>query len=342
MSNDITFYANNNLAVQSQNIYIIIEINSKKYAFRALDVLEIIKVIELDSFNQMFSCILGVIRYKKEPIGVLDLREIFKEERKVYGLNSKIIIVNNKKSKVAFIVDKVIDILNFEQDEIQNNPYTEQTPFFDGIYAKEEERIYILNVEEIISYIYKNASKFDTDGNQQQKFLVNDELSREILKKRKTELYKISNIEPQNISLYDSGVSFNIDEYRYYMNMASIKEFYKVGNTKIIKVPCTKDFIYGIINIKGEYITVIDIKMLYHNRKTTLKEKSTVIVLNSNEFKIGILADEIKESLDVNFNEISQNSTQSQDKIPEFIKDKEVYQIIYADELLKDERLIIC
>ena len=148
----------------------------------------------------------------------------------------------------------------------------------------------------------------------------------------------------QNVAtLYDKGVSFIINDAKYYINMASVKEFYKVNNAKFIKVPNTKDFIIGLINIKGEYITVIDIRRFFYNSKTTIKEKSTIIILNSSEFKIGILTDEICESLDINFEEIIQNKLQKQDedKMVEFVKDNEIYQVLEIDKLLNDERLIV-
>ena len=72
-------------------------------------------------------------------------------------------------------------------------------------------------------------------------------------------------------------------------------------------------------------------------------EKSTIIILNSEEFKLGILADEICESMDVDFDEIIQNRLQNQDetKMMEFVKDNEIYQVLDIEKLFKDERLTI-
>ena len=125
--------------------------------------------------------------------------------------------------------------------------------------------------------------------------------------------------------------------------MASVREFYKVNNSKFINVPNTKDYIYGLVNIKGDYITVLDIRRFFNNSKTKIKEKSTIIILNSDEFKLGILADEICESMDVDFEEIIQNRFQKQDdnKMMEFVKDNEIYQVLDVEKLFQDERLIL-
>ena len=91
-------------------------------------------------------------------------------------------------------------------------------------------------------------------------------------------------------------------------------------------------------------ITILDIKKFYNQSKTKLKEKSTIIILNSEEYKIGILADEICETINIDTNAINQNKINKQEDSPieEFVKNDEIYQIIDAEKLLQSEKLIIC
>ena len=101
-------------------------------------------------------------------------------------------------------------------------------------------------------------------------------------------------------------------------------------------------YIKGLINIKGDYTTVLDIRKFFNTSATKIKEKSTIIILNSNEFKIGILADEICENMNIDFEEILQNRLQKDDnKMLEFVKDGEIYQVLDVEKLFQDERLTI-
>ena len=96
---------NNNLILNNFNIpestqentnnYTLFEINARKYAIETKNVLEIVKVMEMDYSHQMPSYILGTIKFSDTPTGVIDLREVFKKERIVYGLSAKIIIIKN-------------------------------------------------------------------------------------------------------------------------------------------------------------------------------------------------------------------------------------------------------
>ena len=328
-------------AIEEEN-YTFIEIDEKIYAVKTSNVLEILKIMELDYPNIMPSCVLGILKYDQSPVGVIDLREIFKDKRIVYDLSAKLLVIKTKETISAIICDKVIDIKKLDKSKIHPLPYGKETDFFEGVYINSDENVYLMNVENIVQYVEANSSNF-TMGSENL-YIVNDEKSKEILKERKNILSKTEEDIQGVIPLYDRGVSFIINKIKYYINMASVKEFYKVNNSKFIKIPNTPDYIFGLINIKGDYITILDVRRFFNTSATTIKEKSTVIILNSNEYKIGILADEICESMDVDFDEIIQNriSNQEDGKMLEFVKDGEIYQVLDIETLLKDERLTIC
>ncbi len=347
MQNNITVSDRNFIETnESQNLdeyYTLIEINEKIFGIKTKNVLEIVKVMELDYPNKMPSCILGIVEYEQTPIGVIDLREVFKSKRIIYDLSAKILVLKTKKTMISIICDKVLDIKKLNKEKIHPLPYQKQTDFYEGLYINENENVYILNIENIVSYIESNPEVFENNLDRLS-YIVDDEHSKKILAERKNFLLKVTDDIPVITPLYDRGVSFIINNVKYYINMASVKEFFKVNNSKFIKVPSTPDYIFGLINIKGDYITVIDIRRFFNTSKTQIKEKSTIIILNSSEYKIGILADEICESMNVDFEEILQNrlNSQEENKMLEFVKDEEIYQVLDAEKLLQDERLTIC
>jgi len=330
-----------NAIKEPKEIYITVKIADLTYAIKTSEISEIIKVIELDFPNNLPTCVVGIIRFDNKPIAVVDLREIQKKERIVYNLDSEIVILKTETTTISIICDKVVDVRKLAKEKIHPVPFGNKLDFIEGLYINQNENIYILKPENLTSYIEKNQ-EFFINQNPNELFLVNDENSREILKDRKNFLIKDIQEIQTNKELYDMGVSFIINNIKYYINMASVKEFHKINNLKIIKIPSTPDYIFGLINIKGDYITILDIRKFFNNSKTELKEKSTLIIINSNEFKIGILADEICENININFEEIIQNRLQKEDnKMLEFVKDGEIYQVIDVEKLLQDERLTI-
>ncbi|MBQ2983887.1 MAG: chemotaxis protein CheW [Candidatus Gastranaerophilales bacterium] len=342
-----------NLAIKEENKLIeqkndknftLIEVDSKKYALKTKAVQEIVKIIEFDYPLEMPTCVLGLIKHEEKPISVIDLRELFKKERIVYDTNAKIIVAKTQNATLAFLCDKVIDIKKLNATNIHNLPFQKENDFYDGIFIENEENIYILNVENIQKYLENYKGEIQ-DEKTAKNFIKTDEQTTLILKERKTLLYQYNNDLAQiDTPLYDRGVSFSINDVKYYINLASIKEFHRLNDQKFIKVPNCPEYIMGLINIKGDYICILDIRSLYGATKTQIKEKSTLIILNSEEFKIGILADEICENMNIDFEEIIQNKIQKQedDKMLEFVKNDEIYQIIDTEKLLNDKRLTIC
>ena len=327
---------------KEDEIFTLFELENKTYALSAKNVLEIIKLIEIDYPNKMPSCFLGLIEYNQSPIGVIDLREAFKIPRVRYKMNSKVIIYECKDRIISFVCDKIIDVKKLDKKKISYMPY-QQEKFYDGLYINEDENIYILNPQNLLDYIENNSQIFEYEKNPSE-FLPEEQEQKETLKKRRELLKNIDGATQNQKPLYDMGVSFKIDDIKYYINMANVREFFKVNNSKFIKVPNTPEYIFGLINIKGEYITVLDLRRFYTDKITTLKEKSTIIILNSQEYKLGLLADEILESMNIDFEEIIQNKIQKQDDTSkmEFVKNGEIYQIIELKQLLDDERLTIC
>ena len=345
MQSDLTLYdfepAKKNEKKVNEINYAIIEINKKIYAINTCHVLEIIKTLELERYGNMPESILGFFDYKQNHIPVIDLREIFKEERVIYNTNSEIVIIKSENAIISIICDKVCDILKFNKDNIRPVTYQGQKEFFEGIFINNDNNPYIININNLANYI-KTNSQSSVDGSKN--YLVESEEAQIILRERKALLKKTEQNIQKATPIFDMGVSFSIDAIKYYINMASVKEFFKLNDAKITKVPSVPSFIIGLINIRGEYITILDIRNFYDGAETKIKEKSTIIILNSQELKIGILADEILESMNINYNEIIQNKLQKQDeeKLNEFVKNEEIYQVLDIEKLFNNERLAIC
>ncbi len=75
-------------------------------------------------------------------------------------------------------------------------------------------------------------------------------------------------------------------ENRYIREVYALKDF--------TPLPCTPSFVFGIINIRGRIVSVIDIKRFFDLPDRGLSDQNKVIVLSSSTMEFGILADEIR------------------------------------------------
>ena len=70
-----------------------------------------------------------------------------------------------------------------------------------------------------------------------------------------------------------------------------VEEILPAGN--LAKVPCTPEFIAGVVNQRGNFLTVIDLKHFFQTAEATYPETASVIVIKGGSITAGIIADEI-------------------------------------------------
>ncbi len=128
-----------------------------------------------------------------------------------------------------------------------------------------------------------------------------DLLAREILKKRAQKLAaETSPGKNQNNNM--TVVEFRIAHEIYALELSRIRIIYPLKNLTFI--PGTPDFIRGVINLRGEIISVVDLKVFFELPDHGFTSLSQVIILTSDEMEFGILADEILGVTELSKNDI--------------------------------------
>lgn len=70
----------------------------------------------------------------------------------------------------------------------------------------------------------------------------------------------------------------------------------------VTKVPKAPNYIKGLINLRGNIKSLVDINLLLKVNSDT--EQSSIIILNVQDEEIGICVDEVEEVLDIDENQI--------------------------------------
>lgn len=89
-------------------------------------------------------------------------------------------------------------------------------------------------------------------------------------------------------------VEFRLAAERYAFESSMVREVVPIS--ELTPVPCTPPFVLGIINLRGQILSVIDIKKLFGLPEKGITQLNKVIVLSSDEMEFGVLADEVSGS----------------------------------------------
>ena len=324
-----------------EKIYTIVSIANDIYAIDAKCVLEILKFVELSRPERLPSHIAGLFEYDGKIINVVDIKSILNIEPSPYDINSMIVVIKAEQDIFAVMVNRVLDVKRVDRNDMQEIPYSTKHNFIEHIYDYKDSQCNILNIASINNWIKTHPDDSDTDKGFE--LIPTDAKSLEILHERRLEYIEKTSKNPYSImSDKDEFVSFFVGENKYCIKMNDIKGFYKLQEIKMTKVPCTPDFILGLVNIKGDFICVIDIKNYFHSQKLPYSGSGTIIVLNSDEFKIGILADAIGDNIQIKPDEIvSLKKQENKNELMQYVKDGEIYLIINVPEMLNNDKLFI-
>lgn len=76
---------------------------------------------------------------------------------------------------------------------------------------------------------------------------------------------------------------------RYGIPYQYLEELLYVGH--LARVPCTPAFVAGVVNHRGELLTILDLKHFFHMPATAAGEESRIIVVRRAGMRIGLLVD---------------------------------------------------
>lgn len=112
-------------------------------------------------------------------------------------------------------------------------------------------------------------------------------------------------------------VSFELSNEVYALNAAKVNEVLRY--TEITPVPGSAHFILGIINLRGNVVTVIDARTVFGLPTLEQTQNSRIIVVEIEDFVLGILVDRVAEVIDLNRNLVEIAPATSQDPSSRFI-----------------------
>jgi len=165
-------------------------------------------------------------------------------------------------------------------------------------------------------------------------------MKQKILKKRAKELARQKDKQDQTISSIET-VEFILSNEHYAIELNYIREVYPLND--LTSLPCTPSFVSGIINVRSQIVSIIDLKKFFDLPEHDSDAKKRVIILHNSQIEFGILADEIMGVLSIPVNDIQMSMLTLQGIGSEYIKGVTEKRIVIldAEKILSDARIIV-
>lgn len=92
-------------------------------------------------------------------------------------------------------------------------------------------------------------------------------------------------------------VIFRLVQEWYGVEITKVKEVIRVG--KITYLPSSPEYIAGIVSLRGNILSITDLKRILNLPHEDLTEKARIIAIESGMVETGFLVDEVVESIEV-------------------------------------------
>lgn len=136
-------------------------------------------------------------------------------------------------------------------------------------------------------------------------------------------------------------VEFELANERYGIELTRVREVCLLK--ELTPVPCTPPFVLGIINLRGEIRTVINLKEFFGLPGTGISDLNKIIMIYHDQLQIGILADVIRGVRSIALSEMQPTLPTLTGVRADYLRGVTDDRLVVLDaaKILSDERIVV-
>lgn len=313
--------------------YLIFSLYDLHYGVDALLVQEIFHLPELTPIAEAPDDFVGLLNLHSKILPVMHLALRLGYQSQECHLSDSVIVLEWKGTQIGIIVNQVHEVININLEVIESQisygrARENNSQFIAGVAKMDTSTIMLLNHENLLDYSDRDeVLVLGKDNNSQvEKFTNNHEFKRngEELKDQRSENYrsfesKISsnfyfaccpNATPEERAIFQERadnlrrsaqnsdftglmplavVGLN-DEY-FGLALEVVREFTIIRN--VTPIPCCPSHIIGNMNLRGEIVTLVDIRSVLNMPIANTGNASKAIVFHVDDLVAGLPVDEV-------------------------------------------------
>ena len=311
--------------------YLIFKQNGLLYGVEVGCVREIFFLPELTPIAEAPQDIVGAIDLRGSILPVMDLNLRFGYLWQEYSVTDSAIVIEWQEFQVAIVVNQVTEVKQIPEDAISPQlSYGRDQPempdrFLAGFARCGADIIMLLDLDRLMRYspnkteakIPVSASEItpaetknlqlETDPKllaadakvlgKPQIFCPNATAEEKAIFRERAENLRLLG-DRENSATIDMSLAVVVLNNEYFgINLGIVREFTEIR--QVTPIPCTPDRIIGNMNLRGEILTLVDIRSVLHMSADT-KSLSKAIVVEIEDLVAGIVVEEILDIIHLN------------------------------------------
>ncbi len=312
-----------------ENSHIIFRLNNDLYGIKIAYVEEFFYLPELIPIPQAPRQIVGAVNLRGNIVIIMDLHFTFGYQTPDYSLSDILVVFKSEESRFGIIVNQVYEVKDIYPEEITTEfDYQRELMTFERIkiingLASIPENILILNnpkkwfepayLQQLLSFEYTldeailSSNNTDKLNIEQSIFCPNATLEERMVFRERAENLKLSG-DSENLKTFITLAVISLNGNLFGLDLEIVREFTDIY--QVTPIPCCPPHIIGNINLRGEILTLIDIRRLLNLFPTDINNNSKAIVVEVEGIVAGVVVEEVCDVMfSLNLSEIMPVST---------------------------------
>jgi purine-binding chemotaxis protein CheW len=300
----------------SQQSYLTCHLQNSQYAISTDHVLEIFPLPELQLLPETPGDVLGLLNLRGKMLPVMHLRRRISKAPLLCSAADTVVVLDCGGLQIGAIVDRVSEVCVLEEVAIDRDlAYGRQghtnTAFLSGVAQFNEENLLILNPDALVSlpdevadWVWKADETGGLGG------LVTDDPSEQLgsfydlyfpkatAKERQLMAQRAADLRP-SIESNDTSKAiplavFGLGGEYFGISLGAVREFINTQNIR--PIPCAPSQIIGNMNLRGEIMTLVDVRHAL-NLSTVTAPNNQAVVTQVGDVVAGLSIDELHDIL---------------------------------------------
>lgn len=261
---------------------IIFSINGVEYAFHISEIREIIRTPKITKAPKVSNYIEGVVSLRDEIIGVVNLSKIINMNSENINNNGSILLIDMGEFTYGVIVDKVSEVKLVSKKDL----------------LKPLQVVGNIDVKIVKEFANMDNGKRVVTVLDSYKLIDLEELKHDF-KHNKNDIVSSNSVKSilDSKRITESIVIFKIENEEYGISINFVEEINTISN--ITCFPNEKDFIDGLVNLRGDMIPVINLRTFFGMDFQDNDSYCKILIVKINNIKAGIRIDSASEVLSV-------------------------------------------
>ncbi|HEY9602394.1 MAG TPA: chemotaxis protein CheW [Allocoleopsis sp.] len=319
--------------------YLTFRLHNLQYAIEATMVQEILPLPEFTPVTEADADIIGLLNLREQIVPIIHLDLLQENSVKHCSLSDRVIVMQWEELQIGLVVHQVDEVLILNDESIESEPFDgiardNTEALISGIAKIDSGEIILLNLNTLIrqpdvvlTLIWDAQSQLDVasaspisnveEQLKQEVFQSVEELQTSTITSSFYDLYcpsatpeersvfrqradnirqSIESLKVANELMTLAVIGFG-NEY-FGLSLELVREFTNVGN--LTPIPCCPNHIVGNMNLRGEIVTLVDIRNVFNLPITPVSLGSPAVVVQVDDIVAGLPVDRVLEMVHLN------------------------------------------